>query len=77
MNGFSNCPDRHAYIDHYVEKYGSDRLQKLKAKPFYSAPANYGSAFHSTWDENDKDRATGMTMAEIENLLEEKGLLYD
>jgi glutaconate CoA-transferase subunit A len=68
---------RHAYIDHFVKKYGSDRLQKLVAKPFYSAPANYGSAFHTTWDQNNKDRATGMTMAEIENLLEEKGLLYD
>ena len=71
------CPDRHAYVDHFVEKYGSDRLQKLVAKPLYSAPANYGSAFHTTWDQNNKDRATGMTMAEIENLLEEKGLLYD
>ena len=71
------CPDRHAYIDHFVEKYGSDRLQKLVAKPLYSAPANYGSAFHTIWDQNNRDRTTGMTMAEIENLLEEKGLLYD
>ena len=71
------CPDRTAYIDHYIEKFGSDRLQKLVAKPFYSAPANYGAAFHSSWDENGKDRITGMTMAEIENLLEERGLLYD
>ena len=71
------CPDRTAYIDHYIEKFGSDRLQKLVAKPLYSAPANYGAAFHSSWDENGKDRVTGMTMAEIENLLEERGLLYD
>ena len=71
------CRDRQAYIDHYVDRFGSDRLQKLIAKPFYSAPANYGSAFYSSWDENRKDRLTGMTIAEIENLLEEKGLLYD
>jgi len=71
------CPDRQAYIDHYVEKFGSKRLQKLVAKPYYSAPANYGAAFHSSWDENGRDRSTGLTLPEIENLLEEKGLLYD
>ncbi|CAB1081749.1 3-oxoadipate CoA-transferase subunit A (EC [Olavius algarvensis Delta 1 endosymbiont] len=71
------CHDRPAYIDHYADKFGSDRLQKLVAKPFYSAPADYGSAFHTAWDENGQDRATGMTMAEIEGLLDEKGLLYD
>ena len=71
------CQDRQAYIDHYVDKFGSDRLQRLVAKPLYSAPANYGSAFYSSWDENNKDRLTGLTMSEIENLLEEKGLLYD
>ena len=71
------CQDRSGYIDHYVEKFGSKRLRKLIAKPFYSAPANYGAAFHSSWDENGKDRSTGLTLPEIENLLEEKGLLYD
>lgn len=71
------CPDRQAYIDHYVERFGIGRIQKIAAKPLYSAPANYGSAFHSTWDENNKDRTTGMTMEEIETLLEEKDLLYD
>lgn len=71
-----DCCDRQAYLDHYVTKYGSGRLQKLKAKPLYSAPANYGSAFLSTWDENGKDRGTGLTLEEIENLLEERGLLH-
>lgn len=71
------CPNRQAYLDHYVEKYGGGRLQKLVAKPFYSAPANYGAAFLSTWDENGKDRVTGLTLAEIENLLEERGLFHD
>jgi glutaconate CoA-transferase subunit A len=69
--------NRQGYIDHYVEKFGSDRLRKLIAKPFYSAPANYGAAFHSSWDENGKDRSTGLTLPEIESLLEERGLLYD
>jgi len=71
------CRDRQAYLDHYVEKFGSGQLQKLVAKPLYSAPANYGSAFLSTWDENGKDRGTGLTLVEIENLLEERGLLHD
>ena len=71
------CRDRRAYLDHYVERFGSGRLQKLVAKPLYSAPANYGSAFLSTWDENGKDRGTGLTMEEIENLLEERGLFHD
>ncbi|MEK6193537.1 MAG: hypothetical protein N2F24_04840, partial [Deltaproteobacteria bacterium] len=71
------CRDRQAYLDHYVEKFSSGRLQKLVAKPLYSAPANYGSAFLSTWDENGKDRGTGLTLVEIENLLEERGLLHD
>ncbi len=72
-----SCQDRQAYIDRYVEKFGSGRLQKLKAKPLYSAPANYGSAYHSPWDENNKDRAMGMTLEEIETLMETKGLLYE
>ena len=71
------CRNRQAYLDHYVEKFSSGRLQKLVAKPFYSAPANYGSAFLSTWDENGKERGTGLTLAEIENLLEERGLFHD
>jgi glutaconate CoA-transferase subunit A len=69
--------DREAYLDRYVEKFGSGRLRKLVAKPFYSSPANYGSAFHSTWDQDGKDRTTGLTMQEIEDLLEERGLLHD
>ena len=71
------CPNRQAYLDHYVEKFSSGRLQKLAAKPFYSAPANYGSAFLSSWDENGRDRGTGLTLAEIENLLEERGLFHE
>ena len=41
------CQDREAYLDHYVQKFGMGMLDKLKAKAFYSAPANYGSAFGS------------------------------
>jgi glutaconate CoA-transferase subunit A len=71
------CRDREAYLDRYMEKFGSGRLQKLVAKPFYSSPANYGAAFHSTWDQDGKDRTTGLTMQEIEDLLEERGLLHE
>ena len=71
------CRDREAYLDRYMEKFGSGRLQKLVAKPFYSSPANYGAAFHSTWDQDGKDWTTGLTMQEIEDLLEERGLLHE
>ena len=39
------CADRSKYIDHYVLKFGSDVLARtLKARPYYSSPANYGGA---------------------------------
>lgn len=71
------CTDREAYVDHYAHKFGIGMLDKLRAKAFYSAPANYGSAFTSAWDEDGKERSMGLTLPEIESRLEEKGMLYE
>lgn len=42
-----------------------------------TAPANYGSAFTSRWDEAGRERAIGMTLAEFEQTLKERGKLYE
>jgi glutaconate CoA-transferase subunit A len=71
------CKDHSAYIDHYISKFGIDSLNAIKAKPFYSAPANYGSAYVSPWDENNRHRTLGLTMGEFEEKLKEGGKLYE
>jgi glutaconate CoA-transferase, subunit A len=71
------CADREAYIDHYARKFGSGMLDKLRAKAFYSVPANYGAAFTSAWDENGKERSMGLTLAQIERHMKERGMLYE
>ena len=71
------CESRAAYIDHYVRKYGSKMLDGIRVKAFYSAPANYGSAFTSRWDREGKERNMGMTLPELEKTLKERGMLYE
>lgn len=71
------CEDRIAYIDHYVKKFGSRNLENIRCKPYYSAPANYGSAFATRWDNEGKERAMGLTLTEFEQVLKERGLLYE
>ena len=71
------CEDRTAYIDHYVKKFGSRSLENIRCKPYYSAPANYGSAFTTRWDNEGKERAMGLTLTEFEQVLKERGLLYE
>ncbi|NLN38326.1 MAG: CoA transferase subunit A [Smithella sp.] len=71
------CEDRIAYIDHYVKKFGSRNLENIRCKPYYSAPANYGSAFTTRWDNEGKERAMGLTLTEFEQVLKERGLLYE
>ena len=41
------CRDREAYLSRYIRSFGQEFLDKLKAQPYLSAPANYGSAFTS------------------------------
>ena len=71
------CADREAYIDRYALRFGMGMLDKLRAKAFYSVPANYGAAFTSAWDENGKERSMGLTLPEIEKRLAERGMLYE
>ena len=71
------CPDREAYIDHYSARYGIGMLDRLRAKAYYSAPANYGAAFTSVWDESGKNHLLGLTLQEIETVMAERGLLYE
>ncbi len=40
-----NLESRKEYIEHYIERFGEIYLQRLKAKPYYSTPVNYGSSF--------------------------------
>lgn len=71
------CPDRESYIDHYAQRFGMGLLDKLRARAFYSAPANYGAAFTSAWDEKGRERSMGLTLPEIEARLAERGMLYE
>jgi glutaconate CoA-transferase, subunit A len=71
------CPNRAAYIDHYIQKFGSGALDELRAKPYYSTPANYGSAFTSHWDRNGRERSLGVTLPQLEQLLQERGKCYE
>jgi glutaconate CoA-transferase subunit A len=69
--------DRREYIEHYVEKFGADTLDALKAKPFMSTPADYGFPFTRVWDENDNSEQLGMSMEEFVDMLDKKGVLID
>lgn len=69
--------DRSAYLDHYMEKFGSDALNALRARPHYSAPVDYGSAYSSSWDRSGRDRDMGVTIEELERIMEERGILYE
>lgn len=71
------CKDRKEYIDHYVAKFGSEVLDGIRAKAYYSAPANYGSAYTSNWDNEGKERMMGLTMEEFLKALKDKGALYE
>jgi len=71
------CPDHEAYLKHHIDRYGLNTLNNLRARAFYSAPANYGSAFTSVWDDKDRERTLGITLNEIEQFMKEKGVLYE
>jgi len=72
-----NCPTRASYINHYIQRFGSEALDELRAKPFYSAPANYGAAFDSHWDRDGRERSMGVTLPELEKILKERGKVYE
>ncbi|OPY89836.1 MAG: Glutaconate CoA-transferase subunit A [Syntrophaceae bacterium PtaU1.Bin231] len=70
-------PDRAAYMDHYVKVFGQASLDRIRAKSYYSAPANYGIAFDSGWDPNGLAWELGVDMEGLERLIEEKGEIVD
>lgn len=70
------CPDHQAYLDHYIAMLGMESLDALRAKAFYSAPANYGSAFTSCWDYQGKERCMGITLEEMEAIMEQRKMLH-
>jgi len=72
-----NLPDRAAYIKHYTDRLGADLLERLRAKPFPSAPADYGFTFTQEWDENNYSAKFGMNMDQFIKHLEEKGVLIE
>ncbi len=67
------CPDRAAYLNKYAGIHGNKTLNAIRARAFYSAPANYGSAFTSCWDENGKERTMGVTLDELTAIIEHGG----
>jgi glutaconate CoA-transferase subunit A len=71
------CVNRAAYLDRYIGRFGSEILDGIKAKAFYSAPANYGSAFTTRWDREGRERFMGLTMEELEKTFQERGKLYE
>ncbi|NQU64533.1 MAG: hypothetical protein HQ517_09660 [SAR324 cluster bacterium] len=71
------CPDRYAYIDHYVQIFGTEFLEGLRAKDFYSAPVNLGSAYTSSWKYDGTERGMGVTLEELETIMDERGLFHD
>ncbi len=71
------CRDHNDYMKHFIERFGWDALTAIKARAFYSAPANYGAAFTSAWDENNRERTMGVTPEELEKFMKEKGVLYE
>ncbi|MCD4677347.1 MAG: hypothetical protein K8S18_15345 [Desulfobacula sp.] len=65
--------DRREYMEHYIDTFGVDTLDALKAKPFPSVPADYGFSFSRTWDDAGNSEQLGMNMEEFVKMLEEKG----
>ncbi len=72
-----DLPTRAAYVEHYIERFGKSSLDALAARPYYSAPVNFGSAFTSMWDEKGKMRLFDLSREEFERLLQDRGLLID
>jgi len=68
-------PDREGYIKHYIDKFGDRPLEKLKATPYISVPADYGFSFAGVWDDKDYSSQLGMSMKEFVQMLDEKGVL--
>jgi len=71
------CDNRAAYLERYIGKFGMKALDAIRAKPYYSAPANYGAAVTSRWDRDGREIFTGLTLPEMEAILKERGKFYE
>ena len=71
------CENRTAYLERYIGKFGTKSLDAIRAKPYYSAPANYGAAVTSRWDRDGREIFTGLTLPELEAILKERGKFYE
>jgi glutaconate CoA-transferase, subunit A len=70
------CKDHAAYIKHYIESFGLEVLNTIRARAYYSSPANYGAAFSSVWDEKNRERTMGVTFEKLEQIMKDKGVLH-
>lgn len=70
-------PDRASYIEHYIERFGKTPLDNLRARPYYSSPINYGSAYTSMWKDDGTARILGVTMDEYLKILEDRGFMIN
>ena len=69
--------DRQAYLQHYTDRFGLKYLNDLRARPFLSIPADYGSTGRRAWDAEDISFNFYMTRGEFLQALEEKGGFVD
>ncbi len=73
-----NLPDRTSYIQRYIETFGNRMLENYKARPYYSAPTNYGIAVRSLWDADGKNPGLNVDFETLEKLIIEQGdLVHD
>ncbi|KKK45141.1 hypothetical protein LCGC14_0829290 [marine sediment metagenome] len=70
------CKDHNAYIQKYTELFGSEILNSLKCKPFYSTPVNYGCPT-PRWDDNGVHTTLGIKSEDIEKIMEKEGLFHE
>jgi glutaconate CoA-transferase subunit A len=68
-----DCADRKEYLNHYMQKYGSDRLLRQRARHHPSYPADYGSANLVVWDEKGNCEELGVTRSEFDKIIESQG----
>jgi len=72
-----DLPTRAAYLEHYIARFGKEPLDRLQARPYYSAPVNYGSAFTSMWDDQGKMLLFEHDPRRIREINGREGLLTD
>jgi glutaconate CoA-transferase subunit A len=70
------CENREAYLARYRDVFGQENLDQIRAKEYLSTPVNYGSAYTSPWNDENRERTLGLTLEEIEAFMAERGMLH-